>query len=43
MEWVEKLNKAIGYIEGSLRNEIDYNEICKICCCSLPKFQQMFQ
>lgn len=42
MEWVEKLNKAIGYIERHLRDEIDYGEILKICYCSLPKFQQMF-
>ena len=42
MEWVSNLNKAIGYIEGHLRDKIDYNEICKICACSLPKFQQMF-
>ena len=42
MEWIEKLNKAIGYIEENLKGEIDYNELAKICCCSLPKFQQMF-
>ena len=42
MEWVEKLNKAIGYIEEHLRGELNYNEVIKICCCSLPKFQQMF-
>lgn len=42
MEWVTELNKAIGYIENHLRGELDYNEVCKICACSLPKFQQMF-
>jgi len=42
MEWVSNLNKAIGYIEEHLRGEVDYNEICKICACSLPKLQQMF-
>jgi hypothetical protein len=42
IEWVAKLNKAIGYIEEHLRDELDYNEVCKICACSLPKFQQMF-
>jgi len=42
MEWISKLNQAINYIEDNLRNKLDYNEICKICACSLPKFQQMF-
>jgi len=42
MEWVAELNKAIGYIEQHLRGGLDYNEVCKICSCSLPKFQQMF-
>jgi len=42
MDWIKNLNKAIGYIERNLLSEIDYNEILKICCCSLPKFQQMF-
>lgn len=42
MEWIEKLNKVIGYIERHLKYEIDYCEIRKICCCSLPKIQQMF-
>ena len=42
MEWVENLNKAIGYIEENLKTGIDYNEMLRICMCSLPKFQQMF-
>ena len=42
MEWIDKINKSIGYIERHLKNEIDYNEIKKIFCCSLPKLQQMF-
>jgi AraC family transcriptional regulator len=42
MEWVDKLNKSIGYIENNLRGEISYDEITRICCCTLPKFQQIF-
>lgn len=42
MEWIEKLNKMIGYIEENLKGEIDYSELTKIGCCSLPKLQQMF-
>ncbi len=42
MEWIERLNTAINYIEDNLTSVIDYQEICKISCCSLTKFQQMF-
>ena len=42
MEWIKQLNEAIGYIEGHMTSEIKYDEILKICACSLPKFQQMF-
>lgn len=42
MEWIEKLNKVITYIEQHLKTEINYHEVKKICCCSLPKLQQMF-
>jgi len=42
MEWIKKLNESIGYIEQNLKNEIEYDQILKICACSLPKFQQMF-
>ena len=42
MEWIRQLNEAIGYIERNLKKEIEYDEILKICACSLPKFQQMF-
>lgn len=42
MEWIDQLNKAIGYIELHLKEKIDYEEAAKICCCSLSKFQQIF-
>lgn len=42
MEWISKINKAIAYMEENLYANIDYDQICKICCCSLTKFQQMF-
>lgn len=42
MEWIKKLNEAVGYIEQNLKDEIEYGKILKICACSLPKFQQMF-
>lgn len=42
MEWIDNLNRAIGYIELHLKEKLDYEEAAKICCCSLSKFQQIF-
>lgn len=42
MEWIERLNKAIGYIEEHLTKEIDYEQLGKIACCSAYHFQRMF-
>lgn len=42
MEWIERLNSAINYIEESLTEEIDYDELSKITLCSSYHFQRMF-
>ncbi len=42
MEWLDRLNAAIDYIEENLDQEIDYNAAAKITCCSLFHFQRMF-
>lgn len=42
MEWIERLNKAIGYIEENLTGEIDYEQLGRIACCSSYHFQRMF-
>jgi AraC-like DNA-binding protein len=42
LEWIDQLNRAIGYIELHLKEKLDYEEAAKICCCSLSKFQQIF-
>lgn len=42
MEWIERLNQAIEYIEEHLTDEIDYEELGKIACCSSYHFQRMF-
>ena len=42
MDWIDNLNRAIGYIELHLKEKLDYEEVAKICCCSLSKFQQIF-
>jgi AraC family transcriptional regulator len=42
MEWSERMNAAIAYIEDNLAGEIDYDEAAKLACCSLFHFQRMF-
>lgn len=42
MEWMERLNSAISYIEEHLTDEIDYEQLGKIACCSTYHFQRMF-
>lgn len=42
MEWIERLNDAIRYIEDHLADQIDYEQLGKIACCSSYHFQRMF-
>lgn len=42
MEWLDKLNEAIKYIEDNLQGNIDYNKAAQIACCSTYHFQRMF-
>ncbi len=42
MEWIERLNQAIAYIEEHLKDDIDYEQLGKIACCSAYHFQRMF-
>lgn len=42
MEWIERFNSAINYIEENIKGTIDYDKISKIACCSTYHFQRMF-
>lgn len=42
MEWIDRLNSAIEYIEEHLTDEIDYEQLGRIACCSAYHFQRMF-
>ena len=42
MEWPERMNAAIDYIEDNLAGEIDFNEAAKIACCSTFHFLRIF-
>ncbi|MFT4146499.1 MAG: helix-turn-helix domain-containing protein [Mobilitalea sp.] len=42
MDWVNRMNRAIDYIEENLTGEIDDNKICHIMGCSFLAFQSAF-
>ena len=42
MEWIERLNRAMVYIEENLDGEIDVAQLGQIACCSAYHFQRMF-
>lgn len=42
MEWPDRMNPAIDYIENNIDDEIDIYEAVKIACCSSFHFQRMF-
>lgn len=42
MEWIERLNSAMDYIEAHLTDSIDYEQLGRIACCSAFHFQRMF-
>lgn len=42
MEWIQRFNDAIAYIEEHLDEDIPYEAIGRIACCSSYHFQRMF-
>lgn len=42
MEWIDKMNGAIDYIEAHLAEEVDYADAARVACCSVYHFQRMF-
>ncbi len=42
MEWLDKINSAIDYMEAHMEKKMDYQKAAKIACCSLSGFQRMF-
>lgn len=42
MEWIERMNSAIAYIEENLTGQIRYEQLGRIACCSAYHFQRMF-
>ncbi len=42
MEWIDRLNESVRYLEGSLTGEPDYARAAQIACCSVYHYQRMF-
>lgn len=42
MEWLQRLNESIRYIEENLAGDIGYDQAAKIACCSTFHYQRMF-
>ena len=42
MEWVNSLNRTITYMEDHLTEEIDYEALARLACCSSYHYQRMF-
>lgn len=40
MDWLERMNSAIDHIETNLADNISYDEIAQIACCSTYHFQR---
>ena len=42
MEWIDRLNESLNHIERHLTEEIDYDRLGQIACCSAYHYQRMF-
>lgn len=42
MEWIERLNQSLDYVEEHLTDEISYERLGQIACCSAYHYQRMF-
>lgn len=42
MEWLEKMNDAINYIEEHIEEKVNYLTVAETAYCSLSRFQRMF-
>ncbi len=42
MEWIDRMNQAIDYLEQTLTEKLDYEALGRIACCSSYHFQRMF-
>ena len=42
MEWLQRMNDALAYMEDNLDGEISAEKAARLACCSQHHFQRMF-
>ena len=42
MEWIDRMNQSMEYIEAHLTDDIAYEQLGQIACCSAYHYQRMF-
>lgn len=42
MEWLIRMTAALDYIENNLTNDIMYDQVAKLACCSMHQFGRVF-
>lgn len=42
MDWLQRMNGAIDYIESNLTSDIDWKEVSKVACCSAYNYSRFF-
>lgn len=42
MNWLDNMNRAVDYIEDTLKQKTDYAKIAQSACCSVYHFQRVF-
>jgi len=42
MDWLDRMNSAIRFIEENITEDIDYDKVAETACCSVYHFQRMF-
>ncbi len=42
MEWLERLNRSLQYIEDHLDGAVDYKKAAQSACCSSYQYQRLF-
>lgn len=42
MEWLDRMNAVLDYIKAHLAENVEYEQVARIACCSTYHFQRMF-
>ena len=42
MDWIDRLNASVNYLEEHLTEDIDYGKAAQTACCSVYHYQRIF-